>query len=69
MNNKKIAKILYEIAYLLEIKGVSFKPKVYQKAAKTLENLKKDISLIYKEEGIKGLEKISGIGKSIAEKI
>ncbi len=69
MKNQKIAKILYDIGELLDIKGVSFKPKAYKKAAIALENLERDISLIYKEEGIKGIKKISGIGKSIAEKI
>ncbi len=69
MINKKLSKIFYEIADLLEIEGTAFKPKAYRKAAKDLEDLNADISLIYKEEGIKGLKKISGIGKSIAEKI
>ncbi len=69
MINKKLSKIFYEIANLLEIEGTAFKPKAYRKAAKALEDLKTDISLIYKEEGLKGLKKISGIGKSIAEKI
>ncbi len=69
MNNKKIAKIFYVIAKLLEIKGVAFKPVAYRKAAKSLENLEKDISLIYKEKGIKGIKEIPGVGKSIAEKI
>jgi len=67
--NKKFAKILREIAKLLEIKGVAFKPKIYRKAALSLENLEEDISLIYKKNSIKGLKKIPGIGKSIAEKI
>jgi DNA polymerase/3'-5' exonuclease PolX len=69
MINKKIAKILYEIEELLRIKGVAFKPKAYYKAAKAIENLKKDISEIYKKEGIRGLMKIEGVGKSIAKKI
>ena len=69
MVNQKIAKIFYEIADLLEIKGTPFKPKAYRKAAKSLEDLKNDISLVYKEKGFKELKKISGIGKSIAEKI
>ena len=68
-SNKKIAKILYEIEILLKIKGVAFKPRAYRKAAEALENLEKDISLVYKKEGVKGLKKIPGIGKSIAEKI
>ncbi len=69
MTNKKIAKILYKIEELLNIKGVAFKPQAYHKAAHVLENLKQDVSEIYKEKGRKGLEEIQGIGKSIAKKI
>ena len=69
MNNKKLAEIFYEIAELLEIKGTSFKPSAYRRAAKILEGLKKDISETYKKGGIKELEKIQGIGKGIAKKI
>jgi len=69
MTNKKIAKILYKIEELLDIKGVAFKPWAYHKAASVLENLKQDVSEIYKNKGRKGLEEIQGIGKSIAKKI
>jgi DNA polymerase/3'-5' exonuclease PolX len=69
MTNKKIAKILYKIEELLNIKGVAFKPHAYHKAASVLENLKQDVSEIYKKKGRKGLEEIQGIGKSIAKKI
>ena len=69
MTNKKIAAILYQIEELLSIKGVAYKPRAFRKAAQAIENLKEDISQIYKKEGLKGLEKISGIGKSIARKI
>lgn len=69
MVNKKIAKILYKIEELLNIKGVAFKPRAYHKAAQVLENLKQDVSEIYKEKGEKGLEEIQDIGKSIAKKI
>ena len=69
MTNKKIAEILYKIEELLNIKGVAFKPQAYHKAAYVLENLKQDVSEIYKEKGRKGLEEIQGIGKSIAKKI
>ena len=67
--NKKIAQIFYEIADLLEIKGVAFKPAAYRKAAYSLENLDKDISTIYKEKKLKGIKKIPGVGESIAKKI
>jgi len=69
MINRKIAKILYEIGELLDIQGVAYKPNSYRKAARALEELKEDISQIYKREGIKGIKKIPGIGKSIAKKI
>ena len=69
MLNKKIVKILYGIEELLKIKGVPFKPSAYHKAALSLENLEQDVSLIYEKDGLKGLEKIFGVGKSIAKKI
>jgi len=69
MNNKKIAKIFYEIADLLEIKGVIFKPAAYRKAAKFLDDSGTDISLAYEEKGLKGLEDLPSIGKSMAKKI
>jgi DNA polymerase/3'-5' exonuclease PolX len=67
--NKKIAKILFEIAELLEINSIPFKPKAYRKAALVIENLKEDIDSLYKEGGIGALQKIPNIGKSIASKI
>ena len=63
MKNKEIAKILYDIAELLEIKGVSFKPKAYRKAALSLENLEQDIA------EIKNIKQVPDIGESIANKI
>ena len=63
MINQEIAKILREIAEMLEINGVAFKPRAYRKAAESLENLKEDIS------EVKALENIPGVGKSIAKKI
>ncbi len=69
MSNQKIAKILKEIGDLLDINGVPFKPGAYRKAAQSLEKINTDTLEIYQKEGIKGLEKIPGIGKSIAKKI
>jgi len=69
MTNKEVSKIFYEIAELLDIKGVAFKPKAYRKATLALNNLKEDVSSIYKREGLKGLDKIEGVGKSISKKI
>ena len=67
--NKKLIKILAEIENMLEINSIPFKPSAYRKARKSIENLKEDVSVIYKKEGLKGLMKIPGVGKSIAKKI
>jgi len=69
MVNEKIAKILHEIAELLSLKGVSYKPAAYRKAAENLENLQVNVTEIYQKNGIRGLERIPGVGKSIAGKI
>ena len=69
MKNQEIAKILYEIANFLEMEKISFKPYAYEKAAMAIDGLEEDVEDIYKRGGIKELEKIPGVGKSIAEKI
>jgi len=63
MKNLLVAKVLYEIGEMLEIKGVDFKPRAYFKAARTVEGLGKPI------EGVEGLESLPGIGEGIAKKI
>lgn len=69
MNNQEIAKMLKEIAAYLEMEGVEFKPRAYEKAAYAIESLEENLSDIYRQKGIKGLKQISGIGTSIAKKI
>ncbi len=69
MSNQKIYKILSEMAILLEMEGVAFKPQAYAKAAYSLESLNEDIKEIYKKGGIKALEEIPGFGKGIAERV
>jgi DNA polymerase (family 10) len=66
LKNVHVAKILNEIAGILEMRGVEFKPRAYRKAARTVESLSKPIEEIY-EKG--NLQDLSGIGESIAEKI
>ena len=69
MKNKELAKIFYEIAEFLKVDDVAFKPYAYQKVAGVLESLEKDVGEIYREQGLKGLNDISGVGKNIALKI
>ncbi len=66
MSNAKIAAILYEIADLLELKNVEFKPRAYRRAARSIESLDVDLAEFYKEGK---LREIPGVGEAIAKKI
>ncbi|MBI2003380.1 MAG: DNA polymerase/3'-5' exonuclease PolX [Parcubacteria group bacterium] len=67
--NEEIAKIFYEIAALLDMKEVAFKPRAYEKAGLVIETLEEDLKDTYKRGGLKALMEIQGIGQGIAEKI
>ncbi len=66
MSNQEIAKILFELAALYDMKGVLFKPAAYEKAAAAIESHAEPVAEVYKKEGIAGLDKIPGVGKGIA---
>ena len=66
MKNLLVAKILNDIADILEMQNVEFKPRAYRKAARTVESLSKPIEEVYEERKLKEL---SGVGESIAAKI
>lgn len=69
MKNQEIAKIFYGISCFLQMEEEGFRSMAYEKAAIAIEGLEEDIEKIYKKGGLKSLEKIPGVGKSIAEKI
>lgn len=58
-----------EIGEYLEMQAVAFKPRAYQKAAVAIEDLEESVQEIYEKGGLKALEQIPGVGRSIAEKI
>src|SRR3989338_7134521 len=66
MKNLDVAKLLYNIADILELQEVQWKPQAYRKAAQSVESLTENIEEIYKQGK---LEEIPGVGKNIAEKI
>ncbi len=66
MKNLDLAKILYNIADILELKEVPFKPQAYRRAALAIEGLTDDIAEVAKQDK---LREIPGVGESIAEKI
>jgi len=66
--NEEIAKIFYEMADILEVQNVMWKPQAYRTGAQSIES-GRDVSEIYSNEGIKGLKEIPGIGEELAKKI
>jgi DNA polymerase (family 10) len=69
MTNAEIARIMREIATYLDMDGVQFKPRAYEKAAYAIEACDQPLSEIYRHGGFKAICEIPGVGKSIAEKI
>ena len=66
MDNKEIARILRNIAIILEIQGDTFRVRAYQRAAQSIDGLLEDISEVSKKGE---LQDIPGVGKHIAAKI
>lgn len=69
MKNFEIARIFYEIADILEMQEVAWKPNAYRKAARSIEGLSEDIATTYAKGGLKGLKQIPGVGEHLAKKI
>jgi len=66
MDNREIAAIFYEVADILDLQNVAFKPNAYRRAARSIEALEEDISKMASEDR---LTEIPGIGDSVAKKI
>ncbi len=67
MKNREIANLLYEMAELLELHAENrFKIIAFSKAARAIESLPEDISIVCRE---KRLQSIPGIGNAIAQKV
>lgn len=66
-NNSQIADALDRIAELLEIQdGGPFRVRAYRIAAQTVRENDRPLTDILESEGIEGLDRLPGIGKSIA---
>ena len=67
VKNREVAGLLYEMAELLELHAENrFKIIAFSKAARAIESLPEDISLVCRE---KRLQSIPGVGKAIAQKV
>jgi putative hydrolase len=64
--NTSIAEHLREAASLLEMQGANrYRVAAYRNAARTVEDLPQDVSLIFQSEGFQGLTALPGIGSQI----
>jgi DNA polymerase (family 10) len=67
VKNREVAGLLYEMAELLELHAENrFKIIAFSKAARAIESLPEDISLVYRENRLRS---IPGVGKAIAQKV
>jgi len=69
LSNDQIAKILHEVTEYLAMEDDPFRPRAYEKAARVIELYGRSLRVVHDREGLKGLERIPGIGKEIAKKI
>src|SRR5574341_20805 len=68
--NKQIAERLEEVARILNEQNASFyRVEAYRKAARTIRNLDRPASEVGWNEGVRGLEELPCIGRSIAGSI
>ena len=66
MKNELVARILYEIADLLDLDGVAFKPRAYRRAAEVIESLDEPIEDLVASGRH---AELPGVGEAIAKKI
>jgi DNA polymerase (family 10) len=70
MTNEEIARRFERLALLMEIRGDDkFRVRSYRNAAETIETWSSPIERIAREEGLKGLQTLPGVGKAISGKI
>lgn len=67
--NRDLVNLFREMARMLELEEVEWKPRAYLQAAYGIEDLSQDVKEIYKRGGKKALQEIPGVGKSIADHI
>lgn len=68
--NLEIAERFEEVARLLDEQGANpFRTQAYRRASQTLRGLRRPVAEILDEEGLEGLERLPGIGGSLARAI
>jgi DNA polymerase (family 10) len=70
MDNEEIAHRFERLATLMEIRGEDrYRVRSYRNAAEVIEMWSTPVEQIAREEGVKGLQTLPGVGKAISAKI
>ena len=70
MSNEEIAERLTRLAQVMEIRGDDrYRIRSYRNAAENIETWPTPVAKIAREEGVRGLQTIPGVGKAISGKI
>ena len=69
VSNAEIAERLREMALFLEMEGVAFKPRAYEKAAHAVGSHASPLAELFATGGVAALQAVPAVGKGIAEQI
>lgn len=68
--NAEIAQRLEEVAQLLEDQGANpFRIRAYQHAAQTVRHHPRSMSDVFEQDGLEGLQRLPGVGESLARAV
>lgn len=66
-SNQEVATLFREISVYLDMQGIAFKPRAYEKVSEIVQSREESLCETWKQGGIKALLEIPGIGASIAD--
>ncbi len=69
ISNAEVAERLREMALFLDMRGVAFKPRAYEKVAELVAALDRPIAQVYADGGVKALARLPHVGAGIADRI
>ena len=68
-SNAELAQVLREMALFLEMEGVQFKPRAYEKAAQAVDAHPRALAELFAQGGAAALQEVPAVGKGIAERL
>ena len=69
VTNAEIAERLREMALFLDMRGVAFKPRAYEKAASAIAAFERPLAQVFADGGVKALARVPHVGGGIAERV